>query len=194
MILLLDNYDSFTYNLSQHLRELGATVRIARNDAITLADIETLAPSALVISPGGGHPADAGIALDAIRACSGKIPVLGIGLGHLAIGVAFGARLRPARQLMHGKTSDITCDGQDLFKGLDSRPFKAMRYDTFVLDPDTLPETLQIAATSPDSDIMAIRHTLHPTHGLQFHPESIMTPVGKRILRNFTRPLTPQPQ
>ncbi|NLB65828.1 MAG: aminodeoxychorismate/anthranilate synthase component II [Lentisphaerae bacterium] len=194
MILLLDNYDSFTYNLAQYLRELGATVHVARNDAITLAEIETLAPTALVISPGGGHPNDAGITLDAIRACSGKIPVLGVGLGHLAIGVAHGAHLRPARQLMHGKVSNITCDGQGVFKGLDSRPFKAMCYHTFVLDPDTLPDNFAIAATSPDGDIMAIRHTQHPTHGLQFHPESIMTPVGKRILRNFLRSLELQPQ
>jgi len=188
MILMIDNYDSFTYNLVQYLREMSADVRVVRNDALSVADIEALAPSALVISPGPGRPEDAGISCDAIRAFAGHIPILGVCLGHQAIGLVFGATVVHARKLMHGKVSEIACDGQGVFKGLDSRPFKAMRYHSLAIENDSLPDTLAISATATDDgEIMGLRHTTLPVEGIQFHPESIMTPVGKRILRNFLR-------
>jgi len=188
MILMIDNYDSFTYNLVQYLREMSADVRVVRNDALSVADIEALAPSALVISPGPGRPEDAGISCDAIRAFAGHIPILGVCLGHQAIGLVFGATVVHARKLMHGKVSEIACDGQGVFKGLDSRPFKAMRYHSLAIENDSLPDTLAISATATDDgEIMGLRHTTLPIEGIQFHPESIMTPVGKRILRNFLR-------
>jgi len=188
MILMIDNYDSFTYNLVQYLREMSAEVRVVRNDALTVAEIEQLAPSALVISPGPGRPEDAGISCDAIRAFAGHIPILGVCLGHQAIGLVFGATVVHARKLMHGKVSEIACDGQGVFKGLDSRPFKAMRYHSLAIENDSLPDTLAISATATDDgEIMGLRHTTLPVEGIQFHPESIMTPVGKRILRNFLR-------
>lgn len=188
MILMIDNYDSFTYNLVQYLREMSAEVRVVRNDALSVADIEALAPSALVISPGPGRPEDAGISCDAIRAFAGHIPILGVCLGHQAIGLVFGATVVHARKLMHGKVSEIACDGQGVFKGLDSRPFKAMRYHSLAIENDSLPDTLAISATATDDgEIMGLRHTTLPVEGIQFHPESIMTPVGKRILRNFLR-------
>nr|HPJ57808.1 aminodeoxychorismate/anthranilate synthase component II [Kiritimatiellia bacterium] len=188
MILMIDNYDSFTYNLVQYLREMSADVRVFRNDAITVAEIEQLAPSALVISPGPGRPEDAGISCDAIRAFAGKIPILGVCLGHQAIGLVYGATIVHARKLMHGKVSEIACDGQGIFKGLDSRPFKAMRYHSLAVDPNSLPDSLAVSATATDDgEIMGLRHTSLPVEGIQFHPESIMTPVGKRILRNFLR-------
>jgi len=188
MILMIDNYDSFTYNLVQYLREMSAEVRVVRNDALSVADIEALAPSALVISPGPGRPEDAGISCDAIRAFAGHIPILGVCLGHQAIGLVYGATVVHARKLMHGKVSEIACDGQGVFKGLDSRPFKAMRYHSLAIENDSLPDTLAISATATDDgEIMGLRHTTLPVEGIQFHPESIMTPVGKRILRNFLR-------
>lgn len=185
MILIIDNYDSFTYNLAQYLREMHDDVRVARNDSLTLPDIATLAPAALVISPGPGRPESAGISADAVRAFSGRIPILGVCLGHQTIAHVFGAAVTHAARLMHGKTSDITCDGQALFKGLGARPFKAMRYHSLAVDAATLPDTLTVTATSDDGEIMGLRHTVHQTHGIQFHPESVMTPPGKRILRNF---------
>ena len=188
MILMIDNYDSFTYNLVQYLREMSADVRVFRNDAITVAEIEQLAPSALVISPGPGRPEDAGISCDAIRAFAGQIPILGVCLGHQAIGLVYGATIVHAKKLMHGKVSEIACDGQGVFKGLDSRPFKAMRYHSLAVDPNSLPDSLAVSATATDDgEIMGLRHTSLPVEGIQFHPESIMTPVGKRILRNFLR-------
>jgi anthranilate synthase/aminodeoxychorismate synthase-like glutamine amidotransferase len=187
MILMIDNYDSFTYNLVQYLREMAADVQVVRNDALTVADIEKLAPEAIVISPGPGRPEDAGISCDVIRAFAGKIPILGVCLGHQAIGLVYGGKVVHAKKLMHGKTSDITCDGQGIFKGLDSRPFKAMRYHSLAIDKDTLPDCLAISATTDDGEIMGLRHKTLPIEGIQFHPESIMTPVGKRILRNFLK-------
>jgi anthranilate synthase/aminodeoxychorismate synthase-like glutamine amidotransferase len=188
MILMIDNYDSFTYILVHYLREMSAEVRVVRNDALSVADIEALAPSALVISPGPGRPEDAGISCDAIRAFAGHIPILGVCLGHQAIGLVFGATVVHARKLMHGNVSEIACDGQGVFKGLDSRPFKAMRYHSLAIENDSLPDTLAISATATDDgEIMGLRHTTLPVEGIQFHPESIMTPVGKRILRNFLR-------
>ena len=187
MILMLDNYDSFTYNLVQYLREMAADVQVFRNDAITVAEIEKLAPAAIVISPGPGRPEDAGISCDVLRAFAGRIPLLGVCLGHQAIGLVYGGKVVHAKQLMHGKTSDITCDGQGIFKGLDSRPFKAMRYHSLAVERESLPACLEISATTADGEIMGLRHKQFDVEGIQFHPESIMTPVGKRILRNFLR-------
>jgi anthranilate synthase/aminodeoxychorismate synthase-like glutamine amidotransferase len=187
MILMIDNYDSFTYNLVQYLREMAADVQVFRNDALTVADIEQLAPEAIVISPGPGRPEDAGISCDVIRAFAGQIPILGVCLGHQAIGLVYGGKVVHAKKLMHGKTSDITCDGHGIFKGLDSRPFKAMRYHSLAIEQDTLPDCLAISATTDDGEIMGLRHKTLPIEGIQFHPESIMTPVGKRILRNFLK-------
>ena len=187
MILMIDNYDSFTYNLVQYLREMTPDVAVYRNDAITVAQIAELAPAAIVISPGPGRPEDAGVSCDTIRTFAGKIPLLGVCLGHQAIGLTFGATITYAKRLMHGKTSDITCDGEGLFKGLGDRPFKAMRYHSLVIDRATLPDCLAVTAESEDGEIMGVRHKEHLVTGIQFHPESIMTPVGKRILRNFLK-------
>jgi anthranilate synthase/aminodeoxychorismate synthase-like glutamine amidotransferase len=186
MILMIDNYDSFTYNLVQYLREMTGDIQVARNDTLTLDDIERLAPAALVISPGPGRPEDAGISCDAIRRFSGRVPILGVCLGHQSIGLVFGGRVVHAGRLMHGKTSDITSDGRNLFDGL-GRPFKAMRYHSLAIERASLPADLEITAESDDGEIMGVRHKTHPTEGIQFHPESIMTPVGKRILRNFLK-------
>jgi len=187
MILMIDNYDSFTYNLVQYLREMTADVAVYRNDALTVAQAEALAPRALVISPGPGRPEDAGISCDLIRACAGRIPILGVCLGHQAIALTCGARITYAQRLMHGKTSEITCDGEGLFKGLGGRPFKAMRYHSLAIDRATIPDCLAVTATADDGEIMGISHRTQETHGIQFHPESIMTPAGKRILRNFLK-------
>ena len=187
MILMIDNYDSFTYNLVQYLREMTPDVVVHRNDAITAEQIAALAPAAIVISPGPGRPEDAGVSCDAIRTFAGKIPLLGVCLGHQAIGLTFGGKITYAQRLMHGKTSDITCDGEGIFKGLGDRPFKAMRYHSLVIDRETLPACLTVTAQSEDGEIMGVRHKDLCVHGIQFHPESIMTPVGKRILRNFLK-------
>jgi anthranilate synthase/aminodeoxychorismate synthase-like glutamine amidotransferase len=186
MILMIDNFDSFTYNLVQYLRQLGAEVQVARNNAITLEALEQLAPDGIVISPGPGQPQAAGISMDVIRAFSGRIPILGICLGHQAIAAAFGGRVVNARQLMHGKTSDITADGQGLFRGI-KNPFKAMRYHSLAVERESLPACLTVTAEAEDGEIMGIRHHAHFTEGLQFHPESIMTTIGKRLLRNFLK-------
>jgi anthranilate synthase/aminodeoxychorismate synthase-like glutamine amidotransferase len=187
MILVLDNYDSFTYNLVQYLREMTPDVTVLRNDAIDAAGLEALAPKALLISPGPGRPEDAGLSCEAIRRFSGRIPILGVCLGHQAIGQVFGGTITNAKRLMHGKTSDITSDGQGLFAGLGDKPFKAMRYHSLVISRDAFPADLVVTATSEDGEIMGVRHRTHPTEGIQFHPESIMTPVGKRLLRNFLK-------
>ena len=187
MILMIDNYDSFTYNLVQYLREMAAEVVVHRNDAVTVAQVLEQAPAAIVISPGPGRPEDAGISCDLIRACAGRIPILGVCLGHQAIAQTFGAAITYAQRLMHGKTSEITSDGEGLFKGLGDRPFKAMRYHSLVIDRATLPDCLAVTATAEDGEIMGVRHKTEAIHGIQFHPESIMTPVGKRILRNFLK-------
>ena len=186
MILVLDNYDSFTYNLVQYLREMAADVRVVRNDALTLNAIETLAPDAVVISPGPGRPEDAGVSCDVIRRFSGRVPILGVCLGHQAIGQVFGARIVHAKRLMHGKTSEVTGDGKGLFNGL-TRPITAMRYHSLAIEEASLPAVLAVSARADDGEIMGVRHCEHPTEGIQFHPESIMTPMGKRILRNFLK-------
>ena len=185
MILMIDNYDSFTFNLVQYLRMLGEQVQIFRNDQIELATIERLLPDGILISPGPGNPTEAGISLDVVKAFSGRIPILGVCLGHQTIVQALGGRIVRASRIMHGKTSRVTHDGNGLFRGING-PFEAMRYHSLVAERESLPEELLITATSDDnSEIMGIRHRQLMLEGIQFHPESIMTIVGKRLLRNF---------
>jgi anthranilate synthase/aminodeoxychorismate synthase-like glutamine amidotransferase len=186
MILMIDNYDSFTYNLVQYIEEIGTPVKVVRNDALDLPGIEALRPAAIVISPGPGGPKDAGISLSVIRHFSGKLPILGVCLGHQSIAEAFGGTIVGARRLMHGKVSPITCAGQGIFDGV-AKPFQAMRYHSLAVDRERLPACLKITAEAEDNEIMGIRHTEHPTEGIQFHPESIMTTIGKRLLRNFVK-------
>ena len=191
MLVMIDNFDSFTYNLFQYLMQLGAEVRVTRNNSLTVAELEDLNPRGLIISPGPGRPEDAGITVAAIRHFSGRIPILGVCLGHQAIALAFGAKVVSARRLMHGKTSAVTADGRSLFQGIQS-PFQAMRYHSLAVAREGLPDSLEVSAESEDGEIMGLRHRSHPTEGLQFHPESIMTTVGKRLLRNFLK-ITHQP-
>jgi len=191
MLVMIDNFDSFTYNLFQYLMQLGAEVRVARNNSLTVAELEDLNPRGLIISPGPGRPEDAGITVAAIRHFSGRIPILGVCLGHQAIALAFGANVVSARRLMHGKISSVTADGRSLFQGIQS-PFQAMRYHSLAVAREGLPDDLEVSAESEDGEIMGLRHRRHPTEGLQFHPESIMTTVGKRLLRNFLK-ITHQP-
>jgi anthranilate synthase/aminodeoxychorismate synthase-like glutamine amidotransferase len=186
MLLMIDNFDSFTYNLVQYLQILGADVKVVRNNEITVSDVEALKPEAIVISPGPCHPESAGVSIPVIQKFSGKIPILGVCLGHQAIAVAFGGKVLHAKQLMHGKTSTITSDGKALFNGLPV-PFQAMRYHSLAVSKEDLPSCLEVTAESEDGEIMGIRSREHLTEGIQFHPESIMTPVGKRLLRNFLK-------
>lgn len=187
MIIMIDNYDSFTYNLVQYLREMRHEVETHRNDSITVEALLDKKPEAVVISPGPGRPEDAGISVETVRRFAGRVPILGVCLGHQSIGVCFGAKITRAKKLMHGKVSDVTCDGEYIFDKLAKRPFKAMRYHSLALDRASLPEKLIITAETEDGEIMGIRHCDMPIHGIQFHPESIMTPTGKRILRNFLK-------
>ena len=185
-ILMIDNYDSFTYNLVQYIEEIGAPVRVVRNDAIRVSGIDAMNPGAIVISPGPGGPPDAGISMAVIEAYSGKVPILGVCLGHQSIAAVFGGKIVSARQLMHGKTSMVTSDGKGVFSGF-KKPFQAMRYHSLAVERASLPECLTVTAECEDGEIMGIRHATHPTEGIQFHPESIMTTVGKRLLRNFVK-------
>jgi anthranilate synthase/aminodeoxychorismate synthase-like glutamine amidotransferase len=186
MILVIDNYDSFTYNLVQYLGELGAEPMVRRNDEITVDDIESVSPQAIVISPGPGRPADAGITVPVVRRWGNSIPMLGVCLGHQAIAEAFGGKVVTAPRLMHGKTSSIMHEGKALFRGIPS-PLEVMRYHSLIVERTSLPETLEVIAWSEDdnSEIHAMRHLEHPVWGVQFHPESVMTEHGKDILRNF---------
>ena len=184
MILVIDNYDSFTFNLVQYLGELGEDLRVVRNDAIGLAGIDALAPEAIVISPGPGRPENSGIIVDAIREFSGRIPILGVCLGHQAIGAAFGGRIVPAPFLMHGKTSEILHDGRTIFGGLQN-PFQGTRYHSLIVDSRDLPACLEVSARTADGIIMGLRHRKHAVEGVQFHPESILTGEGMKLLRNF---------
>ncbi|ACA59701.1 anthranilate synthase component II [Candidatus Desulforudis audaxviator] len=184
MILMIDNYDSFTYNLVHYLAELGQEVRVARNDTIGLADVNAMAPSAIVISPGPGSPDSAGISLELVKHCAGRIPILGVCLGHQAIGQAFGGRVIRAARPMHGKTSPVEHDGKSIFRGLPS-PFTATRYHSLIVDGETLPPCLEVSARSPEGEIMALRHRRYPVEGVQFHPESILTEWGRELLANF---------
>ena len=184
MLLLIDNYDSFTYNLYQYLSELGADVRVARNDALALEQIEELGPERIVISPGPGDPSDAGISLDAIRRFGGRVPILGVCLGHQCIGEAFGGLVANAGEIKHGKLSSIEHDGRGVFTGLPN-PFEAIRYHSLAVQPNGIPECLEISARSESGIIMGLRHREFAIEGIQFHPESIMTKPGKDLLRNF---------
>ena len=192
MILVIDNYDSFTYNLVQYLRMLGAQTTVARNDALTLEDIEKNVPTGVVISPGPGRPESAGISLPLVQHFSGRIPILGVCLGHQTIAIAFGGKVVGASRLMHGKTSTIQADGKTIYSGI-ADSFTAMRYHSLAVEKETLPGCLTITAQAEDGEIMGIRHNHHQTEGIQFHPESIMTPVGKRLLRNFLKTTQQEP-
>ncbi len=184
MILVLDNYDSFTYNLVQYFGELGANLHVVRNDQITIAEIEKLAPERIVVSPGPCTPHEAGISSDVIRTFGPRLPILGVCLGHQCIGEVFGGEVVRADRLMHGKTSPILHRGEGVFKGLHS-PFEATRYHSLIVKRDTLPACLQITAETAEGEIMGLRHREMPVHGVQFHPESILTTEGKRLLQNF---------
>lgn len=184
MILVIDNYDSFTYNLVQYLGELGADLQVVRNDQTTIEAIAKQAPERIVISPGPKTPSDAGICLDVITTFSGRIPILGVCLGHQAIGQAFGGQVIRAPELMHGKTSEIQHDGKTLFAGLPN-PFPATRYHSLIVARDTLPDCLEISASTADGLIMGLRHKKMKVEGVQFHPESILTSAGKQLLANF---------
>jgi anthranilate synthase component 2 len=184
MLLMVDNYDSFTYNLVQYFQELGEDVQVFRNDKITVDEIAAKKPQRLVISPGPCSPTEAGISVEAIQALAGKIPILGVCLGHQSMGYAYGGRIIRAASLMHGKTSPIHHNGRELFQGL-ANPFNATRYHSLVVERSTLPEVLEISAWTDDGEIMGMRHRTLPMWGVQFHPESILTIEGKKLLKNF---------
>ncbi len=185
-VLLIDNYDSFTYNLAQIFGELGADVVVKRNDEVALADIQTLRPARICISPGPGRPRDAGISCDVIRDFGAQIPLLGVCLGHQCIGEVFGGEIVRAPKLMHGKTSAISHKGTGVFENL-AKPFEATRYHSLVVKRETLPPSLTITAESDDGEIMGLQHRGLPIHGVQFHPESILTEEGRKLLANFLR-------
>jgi anthranilate synthase/aminodeoxychorismate synthase-like glutamine amidotransferase len=186
MILMIDNYDSFTFNLVQYLRQLGEDVVVYRNDEISLEEIEKMKPAAIFLSPGPCSPTEAGITVDVIRTFYRRIPLMGVCLGHQSIGYAFGAEVVRADQLMHGKTSQISHDGKTIFKGVPN-PFTAGRYHSLIIKRESLPDCLEVTAETEEGEIMGIRHRDFPVEGIQFHPESILTPNGKRILRNFLK-------
>ncbi|MEJ2010573.1 MAG: aminodeoxychorismate/anthranilate synthase component II [Acidobacteriota bacterium] len=186
MILIIDNYDSFTYNLVQYLGELGAQLEVHRNDQIALDEIESMAPERIVISPGPKTPSEAGICLDVILTFSGRIPILGVCLGHQAIGQAFGGKVIRAPEIMHGKTSLVSHDGMTIFSGLPN-PFPATRYHSLIVERESLPDCLSVSATSPDGLIMGLRHRSLKVEGVQFHPESVLTDAGKQLLANFLK-------
>jgi anthranilate synthase/aminodeoxychorismate synthase-like glutamine amidotransferase len=191
MILVIDNYDSFTYNLVQYFGMLGAEVAVYRNDAVSLDAIDALSPAAIVVSPGPCSPEKAGISVDVIRRFHDRVPILGVCLGHQAIGHAFGARVVRAQRIMHGKTSPVRNDGRTIFRGLPS-PFEAGRYHSLLVERESLPECLSVSADTEEGEIMGLRHRDYPVEGIQFHPESILTPKGKRIIRNFLDSISKQ--
>ena len=184
MILVIDNYDSFTYNLVQYLGTLGAEVEVHRNDAITAEQIAGRNPDGLVISPGPGEPKDAGISEDAIRTLAGRLPILGVCLGHQALGEVYGGKVVRAPRLMHGKTSPILHRGRGLFAGLDN-PFDATRYHSLIVERESLPPVLEVMAWTPEGEVMALKHKEHETWGVQFHPESVLTRSGMPLIQNF---------
>ena len=186
MITVIDNYDSFTYNLVQYLAVLGAEIKVFRNDKVSVVEIESMQPMAIVISPGPCTPREAGISVDLVKKLSGTVPILGVCLGHQAIAEAFGAEITRAGQIMHGKTSMIEFCDSPLYAGIKS-PALVGRYHSLVVRKDSLPPELVADASSEDEEIMGLRHKKHPTHGVQFHPESILTPCGKKLLKNFLR-------
>ena len=184
MLLVIDNYDSFTYNLVQYLGELGERIEVRRNDEVTLEQIEAMKPDRMLISPGPGTPTDAGITMNVIEKFAGKLPILGVCLGHQAIGQVFGGRVVRAARLFHGKSSQVQHDGRTIFDGLEN-PFPAGRYHSLIVERETFPGELEISATTPNGTIMGLRHRRLKIEGVQFHPESIMTTEGKRLLANF---------
>ena len=184
MLFVIDNYDSFTYNLVQYLGELGAEMLVRRNDEVTVAEIEAARPDKILISPGPGTPAEAGVTLAAIAHFAGRVPVFGVCLGHQAIGQVFGGRVVRAPAPVHGKPVEIAHDGRTIFRGL-PQGFKAGRYHSLIVERATMPDCLEISATTPDGLVMALRHRTLPVEGVQFHPESILTPAGKQLLANF---------
>jgi len=184
LILVIDNYDSFTYNLVQYLGEMGQDISVFRNDAITLVEIETMRPNKIVISPGPCTPKEAGISVDLIKTFGPTIPILGVCLGHQAIGEAYGGDIVRAERLMHGKTSMILHDGKSVYQGLPN-PFEATRYHSLIIRKESIPDCLEITSWTDAGEIMGVRHKLYPVEGVQFHPESILTLVGKDLLRNF---------
>ncbi|WP_028992316.1 anthranilate synthase component II [Thermoanaerobacter thermocopriae] len=184
MILIIDNYDSFTYNLYQYVGEMNNKIFVIRNDEVSVKDIEKLNPEKIILSPGPGRPENAGICVDVIKSLGDKIPILGICLGHQAIGYAYGAKIVKADKIMHGKTSLVFHKGEEIFKDI-KNPIEAMRYHSLVIDRQTLPRDLEVTAYTEEGVIMGVRHKMYPVYGLQFHPESILTEQGKEILRNF---------
>lgn len=186
MILMIDNYDSFTYNLVQYFGELGADMRIFRNDKITVDEIHAMKPEKIVVSPGPCTPNEAGVSVETIRSFSGEVPILGVCLGHQSIGQAFGGKIVRAPKLLHGKTSLIEHNGQALFEDIEN-PFVATRYHSLIIDRETLPECLSVTAWTDDGTIMGVNHREHPTMGVQFHPESILTAEGMKLLGNFLK-------
>ena len=186
MLLVIDNYDSFTYNLVQYLGELGEDPQVRRNDEVTAADVKEMSPSAIVLSPGPGVPSEAGCTVSVIRECGPDVPVLGVCLGHQAIGEAYGARVIRAKELKHGKTSRINHAGDGIFEGIEN-PLEVMRYHSLVIDPGSLPAELEVIATSElePTEIQAVKHKTHPVWGVQFHPESVLTRQGRALLKNF---------
>ena len=186
MIVLVDNYDSFTYNLVQSMRTQGASLDVFRNDVVSVDDIDALNPEAVVLSPGPCTPNEAGISIDVVKRFSGRVPVLGVCLGHQSVAAAFGATISGAQRIMHGKVSMVTYDETDLYRGLEN-PFEGGRYHSLAIDPGTLPSELIVDAKSEDGEIMGLHHIEHATYGVQFHPESVLTPMGDRLLGNFLK-------
>ena len=184
MVFVLDNYDSFTYNLVQYMGELGAEMTVRRNDELTVAEVEALEPDRILLSPGPCTPQEAGISIDLVRHFAGKVPILGVCLGHQAIGAAFGGDVVRAPQLMHGKTSDVAHDGKTIFSGIQS-PMTCTRYHSLIVAEKGLPDELEITARTADGTIMGLRHRQHAVEGVQFHPESVLTHDGKRLIKNF---------
>jgi anthranilate synthase/aminodeoxychorismate synthase-like glutamine amidotransferase len=188
MILMIDNYDSFTYNLVQYIGQLGGDVRVFRNDQVTLREIDDMSPEAIFLSPGPCSPKEAGITVEVIRAFYNKCPLLGVCLGHQAIGYAFGGKVIRAERVMHGKTSPIRSDGKTIYRGLPN-PFVAGRYHSLLVEKKSIPDCLMVTAETEEGEVMGIRHRKYPVEGIQFHPESILTPHGKRIIKNFLESL-----
>ena len=193
MILLLDNYDSFVYNLARYVRELGETPAVHRNDTLTVEDVVAMAPSHIIISPGPCSPSEAGISTDVVRRLGVTIPILGVCLGHQCIGAAYGGEIVRAGQPMHGKTSMIHHRGEGIFRGLPA-PFRATRYHSLVIAPASVPDELEVTATSEDGEIMAVQHRRHPVHGVQFHPESVLTEHGYRLVDHFLHGIPASPR
>jgi anthranilate synthase/aminodeoxychorismate synthase-like glutamine amidotransferase len=186
MLLVIDNYDSFTYNLVQYFGELGADPQVKRNDAITPDEVENMKPQRIVISPGPGRPEEAGISMELIRKFGGKIPILGVCLGHQCMGEVYGGKVVRAERLMHGKTSPIQHDGKGVFQGLPN-PFEATRYHSLIVEKNSVPSCLEVCAETAEGEIMGLRHREYPVHGVQFHPESILSKEGKDLLANFLK-------